>query len=548
MDLVPRQGLSIFDVAPHNEHAFLIDDALNVVPGQKFTDLEVRLVYTDGNLGGGANVTTKCQKIKIFGGAWSKQSAIIPPPKINTFRTAVIYPSRCDEPAFLPLNFYRFLWAVEAQSKFRPQLANGERGLFLHLAQLPLQSCGSTPRFHPSGECKNAQSKSEGSYEVVRKIFWVFNGGSNPTTEFLEWRGILILIAAACCCVLGLGFLGSGTHTAGIVLLVIGLFGLCLPYLLGSLDRRSENVGVEPIVVSELKLRDVQRHIFGAHFVEGANHTALEDRPKTFDGLSVDRADNVLAFGVIDYAMWELFTEFFISGPLVSAEQTNLVRDGFADEGYKRIGADVFNDASHNVALAADCANDSSLAGADATRSAATAALIPMAVLGFAADESLVDLDDAAKLPDVLHEGDSNLVTHEPRGLVRTEAHVAADLQGAHALLAGEHEVSDLKPIPQGFVRVFEDRARKVREAIGRVLGTLVALPMPRIALQRSRLRSATARAMHPLGPSFPDQIGAAGFLIRERLIELRRSQLVDVFYGRHGSVPHYGRNIAWPI
>jgi hypothetical protein len=28
----------------------------------------------------------------------------------------------------------------------------------------------------------------------------------------------------------------------------------------------------------------------------------------------------------------------------------------------------------------------------------------------------------------------------------------------------------------------------------------------------------------------------------------LRRSQLVDVFYGRHGSVPHYGRNIAWPI
>ena len=34
---------------------------------------------------------------------------------------------------------------------------------------------------------------------------------------------------------------------------------------LASLNRRSENVVVEPVIISELKLRNVQRKIFGAH-------------------------------------------------------------------------------------------------------------------------------------------------------------------------------------------------------------------------------------------------------------------------------------------
>lgn len=34
---------------------------------------------------------------------------------------------------------------------------------------------------------------------------------------------------------------------------------------LASLNRRSENVVAEPVIISELKLRNVQRKIFGAH-------------------------------------------------------------------------------------------------------------------------------------------------------------------------------------------------------------------------------------------------------------------------------------------
>ncbi len=62
----------------------------------------------------------------------------------------------------------------------------------------------------------------------------------------------------------------------------------------------AEDVGVAAVVISELKLRDVQRHIFGADLVERADNAALEDRPETLNRVGVDRADHVLAFGVID--------------------------------------------------------------------------------------------------------------------------------------------------------------------------------------------------------------------------------------------------------
>ena len=51
------------------------------------------------------------------------------------------------------------------------------------------------------------------------------------------------------------------------------------------LDRRSENVHVLTIVISELEFGDIERHIFAAHFVKRADHAALEDRPKAFDSI-----------------------------------------------------------------------------------------------------------------------------------------------------------------------------------------------------------------------------------------------------------------------
>jgi hypothetical protein len=149
--------------------------------------------------------------------------------------------------------------------------------------------------------------------------------------------------------------------------------------------------------------------------------------------------------------------------------------------------------------------------------------------------------NDATKFFNVLHESGSDLVAHKPCGFIRTEAHVAADLQSAHSLLTGEHQADDLKPITKRLVRVLEYRAREMREAIGRMGGAaLIALPVPRIALQLSnRLCSATAWTMDALWPTLSNQIGATGFLIRKRLIELCRRQLVDVFFGGHDRLSH---------
>ena len=44
---------------------------------------------------------------------------------------------------------------------------------------------------------------------------------------------------------------------------------------LAFLDRRSEVIAVIGIVVTELEFGDIERHIFGAHLVERADHAAL---------------------------------------------------------------------------------------------------------------------------------------------------------------------------------------------------------------------------------------------------------------------------------
>lgn len=59
-------------------------------------------------------------------------------------------------------------------------------------------------------------------------------------------------------------------------------------------------VNVLPVVLTERKLRDVQRHVLGADFVETADDAPLDDRPETLDCLIVNRADDILLLGMIN--------------------------------------------------------------------------------------------------------------------------------------------------------------------------------------------------------------------------------------------------------
>src|ERR1700730_15568986 len=107
-----------------------------------------------------------------------------------------------------------------------------------------------------------------------------------------------------------------------------------------SLNSRAKNIIVEPIVVSELKLRDVQRQILGTDLVERADDTALEDAPEAFNRLSMDGTNNVLPLGVIDGPVREFYAKMLVTSPTVGAEQANLVRHGLVNERLQRDGAD----------------------------------------------------------------------------------------------------------------------------------------------------------------------------------------------------------------
>jgi len=297
---------------------------------------------------------------------------------------------------------------------------------------------------------------------------------------------------------------------------------------LASLDCRSENVRVLPVVITELELSNIERHIFAAHFMERADHATFEDRPEAFDGLSVNCADDVLASGVVNGGVRIFLAEFVVSGPLISAKQADPVRHRFADEGGESGGIHVRDYARNHISLAADSADDWRFAGTDAACSTAAAAFIPMPVLRQAADESFIDLDNSAELINVFHQSYSDFMAHEPSGFIRTEAHITIKLQSAHSLLANEHEVDDAIPVTERLVRVLENSSSNNGEPIA-IGQACLALPMEGLVGRGIiEVWIAATRATDAIRPAARNEIRATRWLIGEQFLELGGRKLMD--------------------
>lgn len=313
---------------------------------------------------------------------------------------------------------------------------------------------------------------------------------------------------------------------------------------LTSTNSRTENITIETVVVPELELCNVKMQIFLADVVESADDTALDDRPESLNRIRVNRAHDIFLGGVVYGGVRiSLLAETVIANPLIGAEQANFVRDSFAYEGFQCGGLDVSDHASDDVALAADrSGDDCALAASGGTRHSVT--LVSVFVLGFAADEGFVNFDNTAKLFFRLDQSNADFVSHKPSGFDRTEAHVAAKLPRAHALFAGQDQVSDLEPVTERLVRVFEDRPGQMGEPIA-VRGALFALPMMTRG-ERIAFVVTTTRAFDAIRPATSDQIADAGIFVanREKGVELGRSQLMDgfgAFYGGHGNSSFVG-------
>src|SRR5260370_12608609 len=164
------------------------------------------------------------------------------------------------------------------------------------------------------------------------------------------------------------------------------------------LNRRPEDIHVQSVVIAELELRDIERQILFADLVERPDHAALDERPETLDRLSVDRADDVLLFGVVNRPMVELALKARIALPFIGAKQADAVRHGLVDESGQRLGFRVLNNARDDAALAAHGAHDDCLVASRAARPDTPAALVLMPVLGLPANERLVDFYDPGEL------------------------------------------------------------------------------------------------------------------------------------------------------
>ena len=135
---------------------------------------------------------------------------------------------------------------------------------------------------------------------------------------------------------------------------------------LTSAYRRSEHVGVEAIVIPELKFRDVDRHIFGAHLVERADYAALEDRPEALNRVGMNSADHVLLAMMIDEGVRIFFIQFFVTVPSVGRQQANLVGNNLVHEVNRGFAGYAFQNAGDDVALALNGTDDRRFAGSGA--------------------------------------------------------------------------------------------------------------------------------------------------------------------------------------
>jgi hypothetical protein len=314
-----------------------------------------------------------------------------------------------------------------------------------------------------------------------------------------------------------------------------------------SIDRRSEDVCIFPIIITELEFGNIERHIFTAHFVECANHAALENRPETFDGLSVDRADDILASGVVNSRVWIIHIERIVSRILIGAKQADFMRDGFADERGESGGIHIRDYARNHVTFPTDGADDWRFAGAYAAGSTASAAFIPMPVFRQTADESFIDFDNSAELINVLHQSDADAVAHIPSGFQGTKSHIAPNLASTYPLFASQHQMNDAEPITERLIRIFEYRPSNMRKAVA-VGRALFALPMPFTGRKIVNGGIAATRATDALRPAPRDQVSPASLFVREQFFELRDCQLVDLrglFCAGHGLSSEYERTLS---
>jgi hypothetical protein len=269
----------------------------------------------------------------------------------------------------------------------------------------------------------------------------------------------------------------------------------------------------DSLIVSEVEFGEVTVQMFLADMLINAVDAALEDREVPLGSIGVSIASDVFFLSVDDGLMAsELLADLPVNAAFVGAKVRSLVDPSFKN--WAQIRGVHFRDVVRaDAPLAFDQGDNRFLRG---RRSVG-------AVAGLATDEGFIRFNEFAFAAeraaivtntDIGH-GLADTVRQEPRGL-QTDAENAVQLVGAHAFLAGTHQMHCLQPDMQLDVAGLEDGP----DLDGERLAASVALIDPdagAVTFQRSALvDNAAMRARAPVRPESPFHEPIGGFIAME--------------------------------
>ena len=279
---------------------------------------------------------------------------------------------------------------------------------------------------------------------------------------------------------------------------------------------RVEQVRFFAVVMPERELGQVQRQVFFAHLVKGADHAPLEQAPERFQVVRMHVPAHILFLGVIDRLMEERPAQAVIAGMFIGRHQRDFIADGLTHKVAHRDPVRRLNHLTDHVPFAGDRADHRGLA---AVVLPLAFFLVPMLVRVFAANIGFIYFHFAQQLrkASVFH-GRPNAMAHIPGRPVVAGPDLTMDLQGADALLALGHQVNDLEPGPKRIVGVLENGLADHGEAVAVPSAALFAFadPVKRLALEGVDLLILATRALYAVRPAHIGQELLAGLFHRE--------------------------------
>jgi hypothetical protein len=266
---------------------------------------------------------------------------------------------------------------------------------------------------------------------------------------------------------------------------------------------RLEYIRILPVIVPELKLRQIQRQIFLAHLVIRANDAAFEQAPKRIQIRGMNIAAHIFALSMGDRLMGIVLFQVNITVPFVGRDQRNPIGNGLSDETINgcRIGS--FNDFRDDVPLARDSANNATFA----TRASPDMLpLVAVLIFLFPADVGFIYLYFSHELSEstVTHRS-TDSVAHIPSRSILTATDLPVNLKRRHALLTLGHKIDHLEPSPKRVVGILENCLGDYREPIAIFTTAIGILAGP---VKRAGFESvyffplAATRAFNAIGPA----------------------------------------------